>query len=206
MSTCYHCQAEIVPGNSFCVECGNAAPPVPMPMPVNSDNDGEGASFLAKNAGRVACILVLIGFVLLPWSTSGSNTEKGFELACDFRGAFLWIIPIGALATLVLAATKTTTFQQMKMAGIAMFIAGSLNVFAMIYMYVEFVLPLHVIDTIFGPYSYYVTLQSGAYMSFAGSLVLGLAGGWYLKSVGAFYPAPPPARLSGYERPTSLRL
>ena len=79
MSTCYHCQAEIVPGNSFCVECGNAAPPVPMPMPVNSDNDGEGASFLAKNAGRVACILVLIGFVLLPWSTSGSNTEKGLN-------------------------------------------------------------------------------------------------------------------------------
>ena len=188
MSTCYHCQAEIVPGNNFCVKCGNAAPPVPVP--VNADNDGEGAGFLAKNAGRVACILVLIGFVLLPWSTSGSNTEKGFELACDFRGAFLWIIPIGALAALVLAATKTTTFQQMKMAGIAMFIAGSLNVLTMIYMYVEFVLPMHVIDTIFGPYSYYVTLQSGAYMSFAGSLVLGLAGGC------AF----PPKQLPTFER------
>jgi hypothetical protein len=203
MSTCYYCRAEIAPGNAFCVECGHAVPPpVPMPPPgpVIRGNDGEGASFLAKNIGRVAAIFILIGFVFLPW-TDSNRVEKGYELACNPVGAFLWIIPVGAIAAFVLTSTNTTTFQQTKIAGAAMLIAGSVNVVAMIYLYVKFVMPVHVVDSILGEYSYTVALGSGAYMVLAGSLVLGLAGAGHLKSVRAFDFAAPQAAISGYELP-----
>jgi hypothetical protein len=85
MSRCYHCRAELLPGSGFCANCGRPAPPAPAT--VSPDTPGEGARFLAKNAGIVAGIFVLIGFVL-PWATWMRNTERGFEFACEMRMSF----------------------------------------------------------------------------------------------------------------------
>ena len=207
MSTCYYCRSEIPSGSNFCIECGRAvpppepAPPVRVPAP---GNPGEGMGFIAKNLGRVAAIFVVIGFVL-PWTVS-PRVERGYDIACYLLGAFLWIVPIGAIASFLLSITKTISFQQTKIAAAGMLIAGIVNVLAMIYFYVRFVIPDHCGVVFFETVCYTVTLLHGAYMSFIGSVVLGLAGGLHLRSVHAFRSAAPQATFNAYESPRSYRL
>src|SRR5579872_2487096 len=132
MIRCTNCGSEVGAENSFCTGCGQRI--AILPRPVNPADPARD-NFIAKNGGRAAGIIVLVGFVL-PWiNCAGDST--GLELASRPTNGCLWVVPISVIIALVVQMARTSTFQQMKIAAAAMAFAGLASVLSMLYFYVD---------------------------------------------------------------------
>jgi hypothetical protein len=118
MKKCSHCGGGCGSGNSFCTECGWPVPAAADTPPPPSDG-----SFVALNAGRIAGLLALLGFVL-PWAGCGGNVT-GMDLANQPGQSYLWIIPIAMTVALVVLFAGVRTIVQMRIAAGAAFLAGA---------------------------------------------------------------------------------
>ena len=179
MPRCMYCGVESSPENRFCIECGKRLPEPPPHLPPPQPDDIERTAFLAKNGGRVAAIIVLLGFVL-PWVNCGGDSSA-MELANREGNSFLWVIPVSVILALVLLVARTKTFREMKTTAVAMLIAGLVCVLAELYYWIDLVRKCWIA---FGrqvgfPY----VIRYGAYLSLLGSAALAAAGLWYLRSI-----------------------
>jgi hypothetical protein len=148
MAYCVDCGTALKPEGNFCDNCGRPvsgqhpstqAPAAAIPQ-LSSTNLVSGPNESArKNAGRVAAIIVLVGF-LMPWIScqglSGRETLSGIELAN--RGASgLWIIPVAMLIALGVLLNKGKSVQERATAAKAVIGTGVASLVVMLYYYAQ---------------------------------------------------------------------
>ena len=118
--------------------------PTPVPKPLSTESLGTPMAAPAssgggagKNAGRVAAIIVLAGF-LMPWISCqglmGRETASGIQLAS--RGASgLWIIPISMLIALGVLMNKGKSIRERATVAKAMIGADIASLVVILYYY-----------------------------------------------------------------------
>jgi hypothetical protein len=186
MPYCKHCGNVLKPQARFCEHDGRPVVDPGSPPTAEAGNAGYQPALspgvtapptasASKNAGRIAAIIVLIGF-FMPWISCGGQRMSGIELA-SHGAPGLWIIPLSMLVALGVLLNKGKSVQERATAA-KIVIGGALaSVIVMVYYWAR----LNGIGErdeygLGGAMRQAFTIQIGAIISFFASIGLAISG------------------------------